>query len=51
LFVSQIIIREAAGETEMLRRLEMPKDIPFLEPTESATALAQELVEQLPLPE
>ncbi len=53
LFISQIVIHEAAGgdRDAAARRLEMLKDIPLLELTESATALAQELIEQLPLPE
>src|SRR5207244_10393643 len=53
LFVSQIVIQEAGGgdPDAAARRLDMLKDLPLLELTEEATALAQEFVEQVPLPE
>ena len=53
LFISQIVIQEAHGgdPDAAARRLEILKDLPLLEQTEEATALAQELVEQVPLPQ
>jgi hypothetical protein len=53
LFISQIVMQEASGgdPDAAARRLEILKDLPLLELTEEATALAQELVEQVPLPE
>jgi hypothetical protein len=53
LFISQIVMQEARGgdPDAAARRLEILEALPLLELTEEATALARELVEQVPLPE
>jgi len=52
-FVSQIVVQESSGgdPDAAARRLEVLKDLPLLELTEDATALAQGLVVQLQLPD
>lgn len=53
LFVSQIVVQESsAGDKDAAeRRLAILEGIPVLEQSEEATALAQELVNQMALPE
>ena len=53
LFVSQIVMQESSeGDRDAAaRRLELLKEIPLLELSEDATAFAQQLIEQVPLPE
>jgi predicted nucleic acid-binding protein len=53
IFVSQIVIQEAGGgdQDAAARRLEFLKELSLLELTEEVTALAQELIQQVPLPE
>jgi hypothetical protein len=53
LFISQAVLRECqAGDPDAAaQRLEVLRDLPLLEQTEAATALAQTLLEQVPLPE
>lgn len=53
LFISQLVLREcqAGDPDEAAQRLEVLRDLPLLELTEEATALAQALREQVPLPE
>lgn len=53
LFISQVVVREcqagdAAAATD---RMEALRDLPLLEQTKEATALAQSLVEEVPLPD
>jgi hypothetical protein len=52
LFISQIVVRECqAGDSKAAaQRLEVLAELPLLEQTQEATALAQALVEQVPLP-
>ncbi|MCP4614302.1 MAG: type II toxin-antitoxin system VapC family toxin, partial [Planctomycetes bacterium] len=53
LFVSQLVLREAnSGDSEVAaKRMEALQDIPILELTEEANALASELITQGALPE
>ena len=53
LYVSQIVIQESsAGDGNAAeRRLEALEGIPLLDITEDVTALAEKLMEQVPLPE
>jgi hypothetical protein len=53
LFISQIVLRECqAGDPDAAaQRTEVLRDLPLLEQTEAATALAQALREQVPLPD
>jgi hypothetical protein len=52
LYVSQIVIQESsAGDDAAKRRLEALEDISLLDITEEVTALAEKLIEQVPLPE
>jgi predicted nucleic acid-binding protein len=53
LFISQVVVRECqAGDPDAAaRRLEVFRDLPLLEQTGEATALAQLLLEQVPLPD
>ena len=53
LFVSQVVVRECqAGDPDAAaQRLEVLRDLPLLEQTGEATALAQALLKQVPLPE
>jgi hypothetical protein len=53
LFISQVVLRESqAGDPAAAsERLEVLRDFPSLEQTEEATAMAQVLLDQVPLPE
>src|SRR5947209_8696857 len=53
LFIAQVVVRECqAGDPDAAaQRLEVLRDLPLLEQTEEVTALAQALLEQVPLPE
>jgi hypothetical protein len=53
LFISQVVVRECqAGDPDAAaQRLDVLRDLPLLEQTEEATALAQALLEQVPLPD
>ncbi len=53
LFVSQLVVQESStGDTDAAaRRLAILEDMPTLEQSEEATALAQTFIEQIPLPE
>src|SRR5438270_857141 len=52
LYISQLVVREASAgdENATKRRLEIIEQIPLLELTEEALALARSLVEDGPLP-
>src|SRR5262249_36266614 len=53
LYVSQIVLQEAAGgdASAAARRMELLRGIPALTIPEAATALAEELVKRVPLPD
>src|SRR5579862_1350912 len=53
LYISQVVLREcqAGDSTAAADRLKVLQDLPLLEQTETATLLAQALVDQVPLPE
>ena len=53
MFISQVVVRECeAGDAQAAAdRMEALRDLPFLEQTEAATALAQTLLAQVPLPD
>jgi hypothetical protein len=52
-FISQAVVREcqAGDAVAATDRMEVLRDLPLLEQTEEATALAETLLEQVPLPE
>jgi hypothetical protein len=53
LFIAQVVLDEsAAGDADAAaRRMEALKDLPLLEQSDSASDLARQLVDQVPLPE
>ncbi len=53
LYVSQVVVRECQGgePDAAAKRLDAIRDLPLLEQTTNATALAESLLRQVPLPE